>query len=113
MGKKAAARRLLRAALVRRSPRVERVGLTTPNLPDAESYSMPFVPFGLIVVLVVLMLITCVMLVAMELHQAATTRAAVELRLLLATKRELRTLRKALAMKDGAEQRIPSPNSTP
>jgi preprotein translocase subunit SecG len=52
--------------------------------------------FIVIVVLVVLVVITCVLLVAMELHQAAATRGTVERRL-LETKLELRRLRKELA----------------
>lgn len=54
--------------------------------------------FIVIVVLGVLMVITCTMLVAMELHQAATTRGTVERRL-LETKLELRRLRNELTKK--------------
>lgn len=52
--------------------------------------------FILIAVLAVLAVIICVLLVAMELHQAAATRATAERRL-LETKLELRRLRKELA----------------
>jgi hypothetical protein len=49
--------------------------------------------FILIAVMAVLMVICCVLLVVLELHQAATTRAMVERRL-LETKLELRRLRR-------------------
>ncbi|QEH36594.1 hypothetical protein OJF2_51780 [Aquisphaera giovannonii] len=59
---------------------------------------MTLAMFVLIAVLVVLAVITCVFLVALELHRAAATRAMAERRL-LETKLELRRLRKELAAK--------------